>query len=99
MKVNLIIPLLFWWFSLDERITVTVGGGGAFSLGTVKWRLLFRGWLFGVGEGDGLRGGRGGLGTILRGGTGELAGLESSSSSESSHIKPLQFPLQSSIIS
>jgi len=51
-----------------------------------------------VGDGEGLLGGKGGLGTILRGGTGEFVGLESSSSSESSHMRP-QLPLHSSIIS
>jgi len=73
------------------------GGGGAFSFGTVRWRPFLR-WLFGVGDGEGLLGGKGGLGTILRGGTGEFVGLESSSSSESSHMRP-QLPLHSSIIS
>ena len=97
-KISKPVPLLFWWFSLVDKITVTGGGGGAFSLGTVRWRL-FLGWLLGgVGDGDGRLGGK--VGTILgtRGGTGELNGLESSSSSESSHINP-QLPLHSSIIS
>lgn len=80
-------------------MTVTAGGGGgAFSLGTVKWRLFLVWLLGGVGDGEGRLGGKDGRILGTRGGTGELIGLKSSSSSESSHIKP-QFPLQSSIMS